>query len=132
VEGAALGSAILESLTRRGSLSVATTHLGALKDLAAEVPGVINASLQFDSVALAPTYRLIKGIPGRSYGLSIARRLELPEDVLLNAEARLPTGERDVNALLAELESREQKLGETEKEAAAIAEDAKARARRVC
>jgi DNA mismatch repair protein MutS2 len=131
VEGAALGGAVLESLTRRGSLSVATTHLGALKELATEVDGVVNASLQFDPVALAPTYRLIKGIPGRSYGISIARRLELPEEILSNAEARLPTGERDVNALLAELESREQKLSETEKEAAAIAEDARSRARRV-
>lgn len=131
VEGAALGGAILEALTNRRSLSVATTHLGALKELATEVDGVVNASLQFDSVALAPTYRLIKGIPGRSYGLSIARRLALPEDVLERAEARLPTGERDVNALLAELESREQSLSEREKEAHAIAEDAKARARRV-
>jgi DNA mismatch repair protein MutS2 len=131
VEGAALGGAILESLTRRGSLSVATTHLGALKDLAAEVPGVVNASLQFDSVALAPTYRLIKGIPGRSYGLSIARRLELPDEVLDRAEARLPTGERDVNALLGELEAREQRLTEAEKEAAAIGEDVRSRARRV-
>ena len=131
VEGAALGGAILESLTRRGSLTVATTHLGALKELAAEVNGIVNASLQFDSVALAPTYRLIKGIPGRSYGLSIARRLQLPEEVLTNAEARLPTGERDVNALLAELENREQRLSETEKETAAIAEDARARARRL-
>jgi DNA mismatch repair protein MutS2 len=131
VEGAALGGAILEALTRRGSLSVATTHLGALKELAAEVDGVVNASLQFDSVALAPTYRLIKGIPGRSYGLSIARRLQLPEDVLERAEARLPTGERDVNALLAELEAREQTLGDREKEAAEISEDAKSRARRV-
>jgi DNA mismatch repair protein MutS2 len=130
VEGAALGGAILEALTRRGSLSIATTHLGALKELAAEVDGVVNASLQFDSVALAPTYRLIKGIPGRSYGLSIARRLELPEEILERAEARLPTGERDVNALLAELVSREQRLTEQEKEAAIIAEDAKARARR--
>ena len=131
VEGAALGGAILEALTIRGSLSIATTHLGALKELAAEVNGVVNASLQFDSVALAPTYRLIKGIPGRSYGLSIARRLALPEDVLERAEARLPTGERDINALLAELESRQQRLAEREKEAAEIAEDAKARARRV-
>ena len=131
VEGAALGGSILEALTVRGSLSVATTHLGALKELAAEVSGVVNASLQFDSVALAPTYRLIKGIPGRSYGLSIARRLALPEDVLQRAEARLPTGERDVNTLLAELESREQQLSEREKESAEIAEDAKARARRV-
>jgi DNA mismatch repair protein MutS2 len=131
VEGAALGGAILEALTNRRSLSVATTHLGALKELATEVDGVVNASLQFDSVALAPTYRLIKGIPGRSYGISIARRLELPEDVLQRAEARLPTGERDVNALLAELESREQKLTDREKEAAEIAEDAKTRTRRV-
>lgn len=131
VEGAALGGAILESLTRRGSLSVATSHLGALKDLAAEVPGIVNASLQFDSVALAPTYRLIKGIPGRSYGLSIARRLQLPEDILDRAEARLPTGERDVNALLAELEAREQRLTETEKETAAIGDDVRSRARRI-
>ena len=131
VEGAALGGAILESLTGRGSLSVATTHLGALKDLAAEVPGVVNASLQFDSVALAPTYRLIKGIPGRSYGLSIARRLQLPDEVLDRAEARLPTGERDVNALLAELEAREQRLTESEKEIAAIGEDVRRRAKRV-
>ncbi|HVF38809.1 MAG TPA: endonuclease MutS2 [Gemmatimonadaceae bacterium] len=131
VEGAALGGAILEALTSRRSLSVATTHLGALKELATEVPGVVNASLQFDAVALAPTYRLIKGIPGRSYGLSIARRLQLPDDVLTRAEARLPTGERDVNALLAELENREQRLAERESEAAEIAEDARTRARRV-
>ena len=131
VEGAALGGAILEALTNRRSLSVATTHLGALKELATEVTGVINASLQFDSVALAPTYRLIKGIPGRSYGLSIARRLALPEDVLQSAEARLPTGERDINALLAELELREQTLGDRERESAEIAEDVRDRALRV-
>lgn len=131
VEGAALGGAILENLTNRGSLSVATTHLGALKELALQVEGVVNASLQFDAVALAPTYRLIKGIPGRSYGLSIARRLQLPDDVLASAESRLPTGERDVNALLAELESREQKLKELERESAEMIEDVKARAHRV-
>ncbi|MEO8194684.1 MAG: endonuclease MutS2 [Gemmatimonadales bacterium] len=131
VEGAALGGAILEALTHRGSLSVATTHLGALKELATEVEGVVNASLQFDSVALAPTYRLIKGIPGRSYGLSIARRLALPEDVLSRAEARLPSGERDINALLAELQSREGRLADQEKESAEMAEDVRSRALRV-
>ena len=77
----------------RGTTTIATTHLGALKELAHEVPGVVNASLQFDAVALAPTFRLVKGVPGRSYGLSIARRLAMPEDVLRNAEARVPQGE---------------------------------------
>ncbi len=116
-EGAALGGAILETLTRRGAMTVATTHLGALKLLATEVPGVVNASLQFDAALLAPTYRLIKGVPGRSYGISIARRLQLPEHVLTLAESRLPTGERDLALLLADVEAREATLAERELEA---------------
>src|SRR6185369_236442 len=106
LEGAALGWAILEELTQRSTFTVATTHLGTLKELASKVQGVVNASLQFDSAALAPTYRLIKGVPGRSYGISIARRLGLREDVLDRAEERIPKGERDVNRLLADLEVR--------------------------
>ncbi|MDQ6769305.1 MAG: endonuclease MutS2 [Gemmatimonadota bacterium] len=131
IEGAALGAAILEALTARGTLTVATTHLGALKELATEVDGVVNASLQFDPVALAPTYRFTKGVPGRSYGISIARRLNLPGEVLERAEQRIPADERRVTALLAELEAREKALGVTEREAGEIAEDARERARRV-
>ncbi|MDQ6689356.1 MAG: endonuclease MutS2 [Gemmatimonadota bacterium] len=131
IEGAALGAAILEALTARGTLTVATTHLGALKELATEVDRVVNASLQFDPVALAPTYRLTKGVPGRSYGISIARRLNLPAEVLERAEQRIPTDERRVTALLAELEAREKALGATEREAGEIAQDARERARRV-
>ena len=114
LEGAALGGAILEALTRRNTLTVATTHLGALKELAAEVRGVVNASLQFDAEKLAPTYRLLKGIPGRSYGLSIARRLDLPTDVLDRAEERVPKVERDVHRLLADLEKRDAALSQRE------------------
>lgn len=131
LEGAALGGAILEDLTTRGTVTVATTHLGALKELATEVAGVVNASLQFDAVALAPTYRLIKGVPGRSYGISIARRLQLPEQVLVRAEERVPKAERDVNALLADLEARETQLADREKQAAELAEDARDRLQRL-
>lgn len=131
IEGAALGGAILEALTARRTLSIATTHLGALKELATEVEGVVNASLQFDSVALAPTYRLTKGIPGRSYGISIARRLNFPAEVLERAEQRIPSDERRVTALLAELESRETSLGASEREAEEIAADARERAHRI-
>jgi len=45
----------------------------------------VNASLQFDAETLTPTYRLLKGVPGRSYGLAIARRLGVPADVLREA-----------------------------------------------
>jgi DNA mismatch repair protein MutS2 len=131
IEGAALGGAILEALTARGTLTVATTHLGALKELATQVEGVVNASLQFDPVALAPTYRLIKGIPGRSYGISIARRLNLPADVLERAEQRIPSGERRVTALLSELEAREKELRTNQGESEEVLEDAQERAKRV-
>jgi DNA mismatch repair protein MutS2 len=133
VEGAALGGAILETLTRRGTMTIATTHLGALKELAGEPAGagIVNASLQFDEVALAPTYRLIKGIPGRSYGLGIARRLKVPDDVLARAEERLPAGERDLTALLAELERRKAGLESRERLADELVTGGQAHAARV-
>ena len=113
-EGAALAAAILASLTARGALTLATTHLGALKDLASHTPGVVNASLQFDAATLTPTYRLVKGVPGRSYGLAIARRLGVDAEVLADAETRVPDAERNLDALLAAVEERAREVRDTQ------------------
>lgn len=131
VEGAALGWAILETLTARGARTFASSHLGALKELAAKVPGVVNASLEFDAERLAPTFHFVKGIPGRSYGLSIARRLALPEEVVASAEARVPKVERDLTALLQQLEEQHAALAAREEELALMLEDARQRAHRL-
>ena len=109
-EGAALAAATLASLTARAALTLATTHLGALKSLASQERGVVNASLQFDAATLTPTYRFLKGVPGRSYGLAIARRLGVAPDILADAEARVPAAERNLDALLAAVEEREREL----------------------
>lgn len=109
-EGGALAMAVLEELTRRGTLTLATTHLGALKTLATRVRGVVNGSLQFDAATLSPTYRFTKGIPGRSYGIAIARRLGVDAAVLEQAETLVPEAERELDRLLASVESREQEL----------------------
>lgn len=109
-EGGALAMAVLETLTQRGTLTLATTHLGALKSLATRVPGVVNGSLHFDSDTLSPTYRFTKGIPGRSYGLAIARRLGVDPAVLAKAEALVPEAERELDRLLGAVEAREQSL----------------------
>jgi DNA mismatch repair protein MutS2 len=106
IEGAALAAAALEALVARGARVVATTHLSELKQLAARTAGIVNASLQFDAATLAPTYRLAKGIPGRSYGLVIARRLGLPPEIVADAERRTPQAERSLDAVLADLEQR--------------------------
>jgi DNA mismatch repair protein MutS2 len=127
LEGASLGWAILEELTSRGTTTLATSHLGALKELATQVPAVVNASLQFDAERLAPTYHFVKGIPGRSYGISIARKLQLPEAVVARAEARVPTTERDIAALLERLEQQQAELKERDEHLHALLEDAKRR-----
>jgi DNA mismatch repair protein MutS2 len=113
-EGAALAGAALSALTRRGVTTLATTHLGALKQLPERLPEVVNASLQFDAVSLEPTYRFQKGIPGRSYGLAIGRRLGLDSAVLAEAEADLPDVERHLDTLLAAVEKREQEVARSE------------------
>ncbi|HEX7336680.1 MAG TPA: Smr/MutS family protein, partial [Gemmatimonadales bacterium] len=109
-EGAALAGATLVSLTTRGCMALATTHLGSLKELASHTRGIVNASLQFDAATLTPTYRLLKGVPGRSYGLAIARRLGVAQDILADAEARVPDVERSLDSLLAAVEEREREL----------------------
>jgi DNA mismatch repair protein MutS2 len=123
-EGGALAQAILVELNRRGTLTCATTHLGQLKLLAGEEPGVVNASLQFDAAELMPTYRLQKGVPGRSYGLAIARRLGFPTALLSRAEEFLPQTERDASNLLLELEEKERALAESLSETRAARADA--------
>lgn len=125
-EGGALAGASLQALTRRGAVTVATTHLGSLKRLATATPGIVNASLQFDAATLRPTYRLVKGVPGRSYGLAIARRLGLREDVIAEAEAQVPDAERSLDALLAAVERRER--AQMQKEAELTARQAEAEA----
>ena len=108
VEGGALATATLLALVARRVMTIVTTHLAQLKDLAAAHAGVENASLEFDAAQLTPTYRLLQGVPGRSYGLAVARRLGLAPDVLAAAEAALPTSQRTLEALLADLEVKTQ------------------------
>jgi DNA mismatch repair protein MutS2 len=130
-EGGALATAVLKTLTRRRAVTLATTHLGALKQLAAETVGIVNASLQFDADTLTPTYRLLKGVPGRSYGLAIARRLGIAADVLELAERAVPDRERTLDALLATIEARARALEVRERELAAREEQVRSGAERL-
>lgn len=111
-EGAALSQAILERVLAGGARGLVTTHLAPLKVFASETSGVSNAAMRFDVEALKPTYQLVVGQPGRSYALSIAERLGLPDDLLERAAELLgPEGERLEN-LLATLEKQRERLEE--------------------
>jgi DNA mismatch repair protein MutS2 len=86
-EGAALAVAIVDYFKRSGAVMIATTHYNELKMWVAKTEGVLNASVEFDERTLQPTYRLISGVAGASSGLEIARRMELPEQIIEQAAA---------------------------------------------
>jgi len=88
-EGAALGRAILDKLDKIGCLALVTTHLGDLKTYAYSNPRAENAAVEFDVETLRPTYHLRIGQFGMSNALKIARRLNLPRDLLRRAHLYL-------------------------------------------
>ena len=102
-EGGALGVAMLDEFRKSGAFCLASTHLLPLKLYGTHTAGVLNASMGFNEETLEPTYRLRLGIPGKSAGLDIATRLELPPDLLAHARSVLPRLQADFENLLNEL-----------------------------
>lgn len=126
-EGAALGQAILEYLRKRGATCIATTHLPALREYALRCPEVLPASLAFDPETLEPTYQLVVGCVEGSYGIAIARRVGIPQEITENALALLQRGEKDLNDLLITLSREKQRVQELRRELEArLSEVAKA------
>lgn len=116
-EGAILAEVILKDLAKKQSLSVITTHYGELKTLEFTDPYFKNASVEFDTESLCPTYKLIIGIPGLSNAISISANLGLNQDLVWEAKELLIT-QRDPSALAVErLQDTQQKLDENLKEA---------------
>ncbi|HKV37915.1 MAG TPA: endonuclease MutS2 [Blastocatellia bacterium] len=104
-EGAALAVAILDFFTRKGATVIATTHYSKVKVWASEADGVLNASVEFDEATLSPTYRLITGMAGASSGLEIARRMNLPTEVIRAAVAGLDPAQEEASRYLKRLKA---------------------------
>jgi DNA mismatch repair protein MutS2 len=109
-EGAALGIALLQTLSRRRCWILCSTHLGEISQWALRHMRFQNASVQFDEDRLAPTYRLLVGQPGQSRALTIAAKLGLPKPVLEHADKVLGQREQDWRDFLRELEAERTRL----------------------
>lgn len=102
-EGAALAISILDAIGAVGSYVVATTHYPELKAYGFERPQTINASMEFDSETLQPTYHLLIGIPGRSNAFDISKRLGLSEQIVNSARQMVSQDSQDLNEMISDL-----------------------------
>jgi DNA mismatch repair protein MutS2 len=102
-EGSALARSLLDTFRRRRCTAFVATHYPELKLYAHSTPGVSNASMEFNVETLAPTYRLIIGLPGRSNAFAIARRLGLPENIVKDARAMVSGEELRADDMLEDL-----------------------------
>ncbi len=109
-EGSALAQSILEELYSKGARTIVTTHYGELKSLAYTQKGFYNASVEFNVETLAPTYKLLMGIPGKSNAITIASNLGLSKSVADKAQEIYLTQKDPSGIVLEELQSTQQRL----------------------
>ena len=118
-EGSALSAALLAEFRDRNTLVVATTHHRSVARLAQDAPGMVNASVDLNPRTLEPTYQLTHGVPGRSYALTIAARLGLPDSVIAAAQTHLEPAHLQTDRLLQELQEERLTVAELRRQAEA-------------
>ena len=125
LEGAVLAECILEKFAEKNVISTITTHYGELKTLEYVNPYFKNASVEFDTSTLRPTYKLLIGIPGLSNAISISSNLGLDADIVEKAKNILVSQKDPSIVVVEKLQETQQKLSQNLAEAENLKEDSR-------
>ncbi|MEI6312559.1 MAG: Smr/MutS family protein [Bacteroidota bacterium] len=105
VFGGAMAESILKELLAKKAKGIINTHYGNLKIFAERHPNIVNAAMIFDEEHLSPTYKMQIGKPGSSYTFVIARKNELPENIIAYAQKLIGNNVVKYEDLLSKIES---------------------------
>jgi len=117
LEGGSLACGILESLAKSDTLTLATTHLGMVKNYVHSQKNMINAAVRFNKETFQPEYILDIGRPGASHALQIARRMGMPAEVMKTAEGMMSGEHLRLEDVLVEMENQQHRLAKMSEEA---------------
>lgn len=109
-EGSAIATGVLVSLRDKGAKVLATTHHGSLKIFANQTEKFQNASMEFDTEELKPTYRFKQGMPGSSYAFEVAGRIGLSSQFIDLSKKFLDTDKNKIEDFLVNLERKSKDL----------------------
>ena len=109
-EGTAIAMSVLDSLIEKKAFVLVTTHMGILKNYGYTNPGCVNASVEFNTSTLSPSFKLNMGIPGESHAIAIARKSGLPQEVVNKAKNYIATEQADVSSLIKGLNKKHAEL----------------------
>ena len=112
IEGGSLAAALLEKLTEIGCSTIATTHHSSLKSFAHNKQGMQNASMEYDQAKLSPTYKFRLGVPGSSYAIEMAERMDLPAEMIERAKEYRGSDFQKLDKLIIDLEQKTQAVTE--------------------
>lgn len=116
LEGGALACAVLSRLAGEAGVTLATTHLGAVKTYVHEQEHMVNAAVRFNPDTLTPEYTLEVGHPGPSQALAIAARVGLPAEVIAAARGMLSSDYLRLENMLSHIEEDERQASQREQE----------------
>ena len=103
-EGAALAVSISDYVMSTGAKFLVTSHFNDLKEYALTTPGVVAASMEFDTATFRPTFKLVMGAIGTSNALDIATTLGLDPGIVERARGRISAEKRQFDSVLSAAE----------------------------
>lgn len=114
--GGPIAEAVLESIHAKNAYGIITTHFSNIKAKADQLNGIQNAAMLFDVENLIPLYKLQVGKPGSSFSFEVASNIGLNKKIIKRAKALTDTKQYDLDELLSDVQSQQEKLKEKERE----------------